>query len=384
MARFQSGTEICDVVRDDDDRRAFCDRQRELLATGWRRVHDPLREQAFPDDARAPTLEQAIRENYDDDQNWLVYADHLIEHGHPRGALVALAAAPVTNIVQRAAREAEAHRLRNASELLGRGLVGRAGLSVRWRRGVIHSAKLHGAFARGDAEDLLFDLLRHPCARFLRELEITCWHHDAQDHRLLVELLVHADPRPPLRKLAIEYPTTTWAGYPPLGDIGALAAAYPQLADFRIEGDNTTRFAGLALPRATRFGFETIAMPPHALRAIAAARWPVLEELALWLHESTCTVDELRFALALPALRRLRLLGAACTNELVVAIAASPIAPQLELLDLRHGPFDERGAAALLAARACFQEDITVRIDTARLSEDVRDQLRDANLDVDW
>jgi uncharacterized protein (TIGR02996 family) len=377
MARFQSGGEIRDVALG-DDRRAYCDDQRALLAAGWTRVCDPACEEKFPDHPQDERLEAAIRENPDDDQAWLVYADLLIERGHPRGPLVALESAPVKNIVQRAEREAESRRLRNATaEHFGRGLVGRGGLSVRWRRGFIHSARIHGAFARGAAEDLLFDLLRHPCGRFLRELELTCWHHDAQDHRLLVDLLAHAAPAPPLRRLVIEYATDAWTGFPPLGDVGALSHAYPALEILQLEGDDTTRFAGLSLPRAKRFRFETSRMPSHVPRALAAAPWPALEELELWFRDSTCTVDDVRFVLALPRLARLRVLAAPWANELALAIVSSPIAAHLAMLDLRYGGFDDRGATALVAARGAFPAAFELRVDCTRLSPDVRGALED-------
>jgi uncharacterized protein (TIGR02996 family) len=384
MARFESGGEIRDVALG-DDRRAYCDAQRELLAAGWTRVRDPACEAAFPDDPRDPALEAAIRENPDDDQPWLVYADLLIERGHPRGPLVALESAPVNNIVQRAEREAEARRMRNATaEHFGLGLRGRSGLNVRWRRGFIHSAAIHGAFARGAAEDLLFDLLRHPCARFLRELELKCWHHDAQDHRLLVDLLAHAAPAPPLRKLTIEYATEEWTGFPPLGDIGALAVTYPALEILRLEGDDTTRFTSLALPRAKRFGFETTGLTTHALRAIAAAPWPALEDLELWFRDSPCTAHDLRFVLGLPNLTALRILAAPFADAVVEMLCASPIAARIAELDLRHGELTARGVDALVAARTAFPERFELRIDSARVAPELRYQLRDANIDVGW
>lgn len=383
MARFESGGQIRDVALG-DDRRACCAAQRELLAAGWKRVRAPS-EPDFPDEVRDEALEQAIRENPDDDAPWLVYADLLIERGHPRGPLVALESAPVKNIVQRAEREAEARRMRHAApEHFGAGLAGRAGVSLRWRRGFIYSAHVTGAFAQGDAEDLLFDLLRHPCARFLRELELTCWHHDVQDHRLLVDLLAHAAPTPPLRKLTIGYATPEWAGFPPLGDIGALSAAYRALEILRLEGDDTTRFAGLALPKAKRFGFETTGMTAHAMRAIATAPWPALEDLELWCRDSACTVHDLEFVLALPRLSSLRVLAAPFADELVEMICAAPIARRIDELDLRHGDFSARGAQALLAARDAFPESCELRVDPARLTPELRYALRDANIDVGW
>ena len=340
MARFQSGTEIRDVVRDGDDedaRRDYCERQLELLAQGYHRVRDPAREIDYvDDDPRDAALERVLHDNPDDDQSWLVYADHFIERGHPRGALMALEASPVLNVVQRAQREAESRRLRLAAmDALAGPLAGRRGLNLKWRRGFIDQALVHGEFVRGAAEDLLFDLLRHPSARFLRELVLVCWHEDAQDHRLLLGLLLHADPAPPLRVLEIRYDSLQWTGYQPLGDVGVLGTSYPQLESVRLDGDDTSRFTGLALPRAKRFAFMTSAMPPHTLRAIGAAPWPALEELALSFHGSACTLVDLAFIYELPALTRLKIRNAQFAEALAHQLLTSPLAKQLVRIELR-------------------------------------------------
>lgn len=352
MARFQAGTEIRDVVCDGDDedaRREYCERQLDLLAQGYRRIRDPAREIDYPDDPRDPALERVLHDSPDDDQTWLVYADHFIDRGHPRGALIALESAPVRNVVQRAQREAEAQGLRRAAmDVLAGPLAGRAGLNLRWRRGFIHQASLHGAFARGAAEDLLFELLRHPSARFLRELEISCSHDDAQDHRLLVAMLVHAAHAPPLRSLAIDYEAVEWVGYPPLGDAAALGARYPRLEHVSLAGDDTTRLAGLSLPRAKRFAFLTAAMPPHTLRAIAAAPWPALEHLELTFHSSECTLGGLAFLHQLPKLSHLRIRGAPFANALAHQLLASPLAKQLQRIELRNCDIDPPTRALLL------------------------------------
>lgn len=387
MARFQSGTEIHDVVLDGDNgiaRREYCERQLELLEQGYRRVRDPTREPDYPDDPRDPALERTLHDNPDDDQTWLVYADHFIERGHPRGALMALESAPVLNVVQRAQREAEAHGLRLAAmDVLAGPLAGRAGLNLRWRRGFIHRASLHGEFDRGAAEDLLFELLRHPSARFLRELELSCWHHDAQDHRLLFATLLHAAHAPPLRTLAIEYDTPRWVGYPPLGDVGALGVRYPLLEDISIAGDETTRFTGISLPRATRFAFTTTRLQLHAIRAIAKADWPVLEEIELWFRESPCTFDEARFVLRLPALRRLRVLAAPFANELVEALVVSPLAAQIDLLDLRHGALDDHGARMLIYYPGCFPSNMRCYVGRTNITEAGVELLEDHDIETE-
>jgi uncharacterized protein (TIGR02996 family) len=386
MARFQSGSEIREVVLaadTEDARRDYCDAQRELFAAGWVRVRDPAREIDYPEDtARDEALEHALHESPDDDQLWLVYADCYIDHGHPRGPLMAIESAPVKNIVQRAEREADAHRMRiELGDALAMGITAHAGLNLRWRRGFIYRAVLHGEFLRGVVEDRLFDLLRHPSARFLRELAINCSHVDAQDHRLLVDVLLHA--APPLRSLAIAYESERWAGYAPLGDLGSLGSVYPLLEDVRLDGDNTTRFAGLSLPRVKRFELRTMELPAHTLRELGRAPWPALEELVVGLHATSCTFEDARFVLALPRLERLRMIAAPFANELVEALVASPLAARLQILDLRESRFDDHGAAILAAARSRFPQKLRCYISRTRVSSDGRELLEAADIDIE-
>ena len=394
MARFERASEIRDIVLDtpagDDDaeadaRRTYCEQQLALFADGWRRVRDPAREAAYPDDPRDPDLERALLANPDDDQAWLVYADHFLQLGHPRGQLMALESAPYHNLVLRAERQAEADRLRHAARdrLLCAPLTDRRGIRLKWRRGFIHEARLHGAYRRGDAEDLLFDLLRHPSARFLRELVIDCWHHDAQDHRLLVELLLQPSPPPPLRKLSIEYATEMWVGVPPLGDgLHTLGAIYPLLEDLRLEGDSTWDLRGLTLPRARTLALRTIGIRRSTFDALRAAPWPELSELELWFDESTCTLDDIAFVLdgTLPALTKLRLCDAVFANEIVDAFIRSPLARHIRELDLSGGALDDRAVTHLVNARSQLADDLRVRVQDTAVSAQGRQRLEAADL----
>ena len=395
MARFERASEIRDIVLDDaaadddsDARRVHCEQQLALLRDGWRRIRDPAREPDYPDEPRDHDLERALLANPDDDQAWLVYADHFLQLGHPRGQLMALETAPFHNIVHRAEREAHAERLRHAASdrLLDASLV-RPGIRLKWRRGFIYEARIHGAYWRGDAEDLLFDLLRHPSARFLRELTLTCWHRDAQDHRLLVELLLQSSPPPPLRKLAIEYTTDTWIGFPPLGDsVSAIGTVFPLVEDLRLEGDSAWDLRGLSLPRARSLALRTIGIRRATLDALHAASWPDLAELELWFDDSTCTVDDIAFVFdgTLRNLTTLRLRAAVFANEIVDALLRSPIARGIRELDLCDGALDDRAVARLVNARTQLADELRVRVEGTAVSARGREQLVDADLSAMW
>ena len=377
MARFQRGDEIRDVVRDDG--RAYCEEQLALLADGWRRIRaeDELE---LPDDPRDDGLERALRENPDDDQLWLVYADLYIERNHPRGQIMAIESAPVKNVVHRAEREAQTEQLREAARDVLVGPLQRRGLALKWRRGFVYAATLRGQYELGEAEDALWSLLRHPSARFLRELVLDVGHRDGQDHRLLVALVQHV--APPLRQLAIEYESLEWVGFPPLGPLGAIGGALPLLEDLVISSDDTLDLRGLSLPRAKRFKVQTIGLRPATLAHLRAAPWPNLEDFAVTLGNCTCTPADFGFVFdgSLSRLRKLTLTSAPFANEIVEAFVGSPIVRQLHLLDLSQGRLDDRVVEMLVAARASFAGEFRIR---AAVDGEQRQALLDANLFAD-
>lgn len=364
MPRFQRGDETREAVG--------IDAQLALLADGFVRLSN--REIDDTGEPRDADLERSIHDNPDDDQAWLVYADLLIERGHPRGQLVALESAPVKNIVQRAEREAEARRMRHAAgDLLAGSLAGRSGLNLKWKRGFIHSAKIAGSFAPEAAADLVVDLLAHPSARFLRELEIACFHEDTTDHRLFAALVLHAPAPPPLRRLWIVESNNVL-----LGDIGALGTVFPQLEQVRLHGQ--CRLDGLALPRVHWFDHDTTVLGADVVRALATAPWPALHTLDLDCDACTLPFGEFAWVLELPKLSTLRLRGATFANELVAALARHPIAAQIDRLDLGSANIDDEHVALLVKARSRLHAKL--RID-ARFTAEGRDMLDAANIDYE-
>jgi uncharacterized protein (TIGR02996 family) len=280
------------------------------------------------DDPRVDSIERALREHPDDDETWLVYADHFIQRGHPRGPLIAIESAPVKNMVQRAEREAETRRMRlAANDVFAGPLAGRSGLVLRWRRGFIYEAILRGGFRVGEASDLLFDLLRHPSGRFVRELVVP-------NEDLLFDLLLAADPAPPLRKLVVERSNSA------VCTLGTLGAIYPLLEDVRLAGD-CYDLAGLSLPRVQRLELHIERLPRDTLRAVATAAWPALEHFTLALGHSDCTLDDLAFIFALPRIHTLRFDSPAFPNELAEALVHSRLAAQLRRIELRSCTLDD-------------------------------------------
>lgn len=368
MASFHRGHERRVVA--DDDARERCEAQLALLAEGWARERPPIAE---PIDAE---LERALHANPDDDQTWLVYADHYIEHGHPRGQIMAIESAPVKNVVHRAEREAQAEQLRLAA---GDALAfHRTGISTRWQRGFIYEARIHGGHARGELEELLWALLSHPSARFLRELVIDAWHQDGQDHRLNVALVMHA--APPLRKLVIEYDPSQWVGYAPLGVVGHIGTVFPRLEVLELATDETIDLRGLALPHARRFVLTTNLMRRGMLEPIAAAPWPELVDLGLTFgRDCELDVGALDFVFALPKLTKLRMY-APFADAIVAAFLRSPLAPRVTVLDLRYGGLTDASVAAIVDARDRLHEQLFVQASGSRITNEGWRMLHHAGL----
>jgi uncharacterized protein (TIGR02996 family) len=361
--------------------------QSECLRGGWRRVRDPDREAEVGGEPREPALDRALHAEPDDDATRSVYADWLEQRGHPRGALIALQQrdrlialqqrgaqrGPLVAHQERAALATEAARLleREAAALLGP-LAGARGLELEWDRGFLRAALIEGGFATGDAEQLLWELLRHPSARLLRELTIRPgWYRS--DYRLMLDLLLlHASPGPPLSLLALGN-----GPHDAVGDLRGLDEAYPDLEELVVWSDNQLELGDLRLPRLRRLAIRTVNLRLPTLTTVIDGTWPELGELELWFGaQSECTLADLELLLdgtvQLPRLRELRLRGVRFADELCERLVRSWHAPTLELLDLSDSALTDRGAARLAASREVFERLRRVAVDRCQISEVAR------------
>jgi uncharacterized protein (TIGR02996 family) len=356
-----------------DDYQRF---QSQRLRDGWHRVADPDHEMVYDEPINAE-LDAALRADPDDASAALVYADWLQQRQHPRGKLIVAQHARLErpDDAELAAAEAElleAHipelygalwsRLRPAGARKGDG-----GIDVTWWCGFIRYARITGFQESGSSEDTLWELLRHPSARFLRELDIGCHRSGDQDNVLMSDLLVHAGPTPPLRKLVLaDFDDSEIDNIDisraPIGDLTGLGERYPELEDVVLKGTGDVVLGDLRLPNARRFALRTSTLTRTTLASIVRAPWPVLEELELWFGDpdrgygADC---ELADAVALlrrplPKLRVLRVMNAMFSDEIVSELVAWSGAAQLEQLDFGLGTLSDVGAAALVAARSAF------------------------------
>ncbi|MEO8705694.1 MAG: TIGR02996 domain-containing protein [Kofleriaceae bacterium] len=368
------------------------------LHAGWHRVRDPAREVDVDDEPREPTLEAALAADPGDVTTALVYADWYQQHDHPRGDLIAVqcarAASPDDPVLR--AREAELFASWHAHLL---GPIDHPGgqyelrLELAWEHGFVRAARLDGRDRRGVPEQLLWELLRHPSARFLRELVIGCHDYGDQDNRLMTDLLLHAGPTPPLRTLILADFDDTRSddidiSRAPLGDLTGLGDRYPMLEDVILKGRGDCELGGLALPHARRFAFRTSSLTRITLARVIAADWPALEELELWFgnteYGGDCTAADVAplVARGMPKLRVLRLMNTLFSDDLCELIATSPRAATLATLDFSLGTLSDDGAAVLAARRAAFANLTALHVNECCLTSQGLARLRAAGFPV--
>jgi hypothetical protein len=371
----------------------------ELLRAGWQRVPDPARETPCPDEDWDPALAAALRSG--DLDAALVLGDVLQEHGHPRGALIAIQRAREDRPDDAELRGREAELLADAAPVLLGALVPHVSpeegdqptLLLTWKRGFIERARIDGHHDRGASEQILWELLRHPSARFLRELEIGCHSPGDQDNTLMADVLIHAQHAPPLRRLFLgDFDDTNVdqidISRAPIGDLTGLGTRYPMLEDLIVKGTGDA-ILDLRLPLLRRFAYRTSSLRRATLAAIVAADWPVLEDLEIWFgaseYGSECDASDIPSLLAIdaPLLRALRLMNAEFTDELVEHVVASPLAQRLEELDFSLGTLTRDGGDQLARHAAAFPRLRRLAVYDCALDDAALARMRDAGLPVD-
>ncbi len=315
-----------------------------------------------PVDEQRVALEARIAEEPDDVAAYTVYGDWLQRHGHPRGELIALqlAAAAIERagaIKTRAQAAVGRYLAKHAATLLG-DLVDVAGDPrdwvigpVLWRHGFIHHVELGDHGAHGIDEQLA-RLLRHPSARFLREL-----HLDASAVIPARRCLEHLGAAAPSTLVELEIRASAH-----LGDLAALWPAVPNLERLAITA-RSFEVGPIELPAVRRARFLAPSLGDRTVAAIARAPWPRLERLELRLcsriGSTTADFHDLRPLLTrtdLPALTHLKIRGAPFAGAILRELATSPLAGQLQVLELSAGNLSPQDLANLIAHRSAFTQ----------------------------
>ncbi|MDQ3366467.1 MAG: TIGR02996 domain-containing protein [Myxococcota bacterium] len=395
MARFERDGDRFEIT---SEAAGYREQQRARLAAGWARVCDPRCEDRLDGEPRDPVLEEALRTDPYDTAAILVYADWLQQRGHPRGALIAVQHALATRPDEAALLEEERRLLGGTRSLISTPLLAHleqrrvrpgegsveitarnsfSGGQLGWDHGFVRCAKVH-VWRRGADEDLLWELLRHPSARFLAELELRV--PVERDLDLVTALLLHG-PCAPLRDLEIvadldrdDDPRTL--------ALAGLGTAYPGIQELHLSADHV-RLGELALPELRYLGLVTQGTGDDVEGALGGAPRPVLEELAVTLKDVrrlAATLEDARWP-------RLRVLRARCAvtsvAELGRALGRSSVAAQLEVLDLSETQLGSEAVRVLVEQRLRFPRLRTLQVRPDFVAPGDVTRLREAGFPVD-
>ncbi len=399
MARFERGGKVFEITSEDAE---YLNRQREHLRDGWRRVTDPRCETSLDGEPREPVLEAALRNDPGDLGAALVYADWLQQRGHPRGALIAVQHALVHRPDDAGLRAEEVRVIVDAGEaLVSRPLLARVGfrsahhehelleLSPRtmpdsgmltWDHGFLRAASVLLRRHAAD-EDLFWEILRHPSARFVSNLLLGI--STTRDIGLVLALLLAA--QPPLRKLVMrrdEYDRSAsprpWSAV----SLAGLAATFPMLEELDLElAARAVQLHALPAERLRRLRL-VIDGNVADLATVLATPWPALEELELARPNPSglaATFAEPRF----PVLRRLKLTHPTRGIELCRAVLRSPVAAGLERLDLTQTRLDPEAVTALVDGRNQLGRLDVLRVTRESVRENGVDRLRAAGYPIE-
>lgn len=329
-------------------------------------------------------LEAAILDAPDAREAYAVYADWLLEHGDPAGELIAV------QLALEDAPDDPALRAREGELLAGRDAelrrlytyaVSQEIADPIWRRGLLHAITVGGdAYSTGNAQ-AYEELLRDPISRFLRELTVrpatVMYGEPTPDDGAIVDAIAaHGAPRA-LRRLAFD-PLDFQISWTRLTDLSPIYRHLTRLEELALSAGDVT-LGAIDLPALRSFELVTGGLPRRALASVAAARWPRLVRLVLYLgtprHGGDCELADLAALLAdaaaLPSgLRTLGLCNCELADELVPVLARSPLLPRLRHLDLSRGTLGDAGAQALLEHAAAFRHLETLDLGQSYLAPD--------------
>ncbi|HEU0035555.1 MAG TPA: hypothetical protein VFQ53_33320 [Kofleriaceae bacterium] len=333
-------------------------------------------------------LEAVLEADPDDDASFLVYTDHLLAEGDPRGELAAVQRALETRRDDALLRREHELLDRHRPAMLGM-LAELPGYRVRWRYGHVDRLEIAEPYgSRPGPGEAIADLLHRPAARFLREVAIrhSTFPPAQEVSRVSIDYVLAragevvsalaAAPRPALRAIELgereidaqvalgeEGRDYLSHGFGDVGNLERLWRAAPRLERVLLSG-GWMELGSLALPAVRDFELRQSNLRTENLHAMLAARWPTLERLSLWIgahdnweraayagagpSELAPLLDPRRF----PALRSLGLVSTMNTHEVLDVVLRSELLPQLTELDLGGGTLGDNHVAAIVRARS--------------------------------
>jgi uncharacterized protein (TIGR02996 family) len=307
---------------------------------------------------------QHLKQDPENDDLRLVYADALQASGDPRGELIMLH-----------------HRKSRGADVSGREqelmaaharafcgpLHGVDGAELEFHLGFVDVLGLRDADPAAVAA-LLRSFLTSPAGALLRTLTI----HDVDEPledvgcQSLVDLVCELRPVT-LRRLSIGTREPDWDEDRGDGTIDAsrLLAALPRLRDLALAARCGFDLGRIDHARLESFSLSSPAISAPNLTSLCSARWPRLRRLALDFGVDPygepgqgCTADALIPLLTsdnMPGLRELSLTGLPRGDELCDLLPALRTLPQLQTLDLSRNQITPDGARTLLDQRAVLR-----------------------------
>lgn len=329
-----------------------------------------------------PKLEALLHEAIADRDRWLVYADWLQQQGDPRGEIIALALAGKKPAAKkRAAADAvwgAATGLRDGTYFTGRSWKGAwakaetipidvAFTYTLGAEGMLDAISFEGLDEDGHVAGALTAVLSAPIGRFVRSISLQATHGDhysgasgQPNFGEVVAAIARAKPTA-LRSLSIG--ARGWQlSWTDTGKLAPLWTVTPYLETLALEVGRIDLGKGLALPRLRSLRIETGGLDRKNVQAIAAAKWPALEELVLYLgtkdYGGTVKRADVQALLAtrFPKLTALALCNSDIEGEIVALIARAPLLAQLASLDLSKGTLTDAEAAPIIENLAAFKK----------------------------
>ncbi|MBA2538939.1 MAG: WGR domain-containing protein [Deltaproteobacteria bacterium] len=331
--------------------------------------------------ARSPELELQCRLSPDDRGPWEIYSDWLIGQGDVRGELAAL---------RRNHKDRDANRLiaMHHAALFGDLAVDDGkdiATELSWRHGFLTGARIK--VNDPDAQDTSFDayvraFMASPIAQFVERLQLGLAVSSDNDWGPTVRALAASEQAAFLRELRFDVETEWEISWTALGSLDGWVA-FPRLEVLRFRAGDGGMLGELELPSLKVFEYESCGISKLEIEAIAAARWPKLERLELWLgaaeRGAIGTIAPLRQILdgvGLPALHHLGLCNTELIDELIPALVESKLLPQLRTLDLSHSTLVS--SQALVTAAPAFEHLALLSLDRNLLSDHHCDEIRAA------
>ncbi len=349
-------------------------------------------------------LEAVIEANLSDPDAYLVYADWLQEQGDPRGEFIALQNKLRENPDDANAKKAsDAFLAANQGALCGdfaEALAMQRGyrkdkfvLELEWFMGFIKSVNFETGYydraGNGTTEDavkIFSSIINHPSGRFIQSIEVgDIWTDEMLDFSEIANALGNGPKT--LRKLSIERSEFDISGV--TCDVGMSGAASPfsggcpNLREVLIEAGDLS-IGKVNLPEVRDFRLQSGGLPASTVKEVAAATWPKLTTLHLWLGDeeygASASIEDLGPIFEgknLPSVTHLGLMNTELSNEICEALPGAAIAAQLEVLDLSMGTMTTEGAQALVNGKSSFPNLKRLNVDDNSISEEGQALLKD-------